>query len=131
MNFFKRFRSYLIGVILGMLVVVVVFKDKANLFTSWLPENRVLLEISEKKLITTPKSACQLQCLGKTAADIKTRLLEKTSVEFAKSDTHSKPKKYCLMQDFDGTPTCIMVAIQDSTVAIDEIKSGNTLTCDC
>ena len=131
MNLFKRFRSYFIGVLLGMLVVMIVFKDKANLFTSWLPENRVLLELTEKKMFTTPKADCQLKCLGKQKEDLSKYLTSHTSVEFSKSQPQAKPREYYLIQTVDGIKTSLLVTILDSTFTLTEIKSDQTLNCDC
>lgn len=131
MNFLKRFRSYLIGVGLGMLMVVVIFKDKANLFTSWLPENRVLQELTDKKINTTPKTACILKCLGRTETELQKNFLSFGAVEFSNSKTQATPKEYCVMQDVDGVKTCLMITVLDSTSILTEIKSDKTLNCGC
>ncbi len=131
MNLFKRFRSYIIGVVLGMLVVMIVFKDKANLFTSWLPENRVLQDLTDKKMFTTPKADCQLKCLGKTDKDLQQAFLSTTSVEFSQSQPQASPKQYYLMQDINGVKSALLVTVLDSTFTLNEIKSDQTLKCGC
>jgi len=131
MSLFKRFRSYIIGVLLGILMVMIIFKDKANLFTSWLPENRVLLELSEKKITTTPKTACVLNCIGKTEKEIQDNFLTATSVEFSKSNPQATPREYCLIQEIGGVKTQLMVNVLDSSVTLQEIKSEQSLKCDC
>lgn len=131
MNLFKRFRSYFIGFGLGIIMVMFIFRDKANLFTSWLPENRVLIDLYQADLKTTPKAACQLVCVGKDLNQIKEGFKDSTTVEFSQSKTHQMPREYCLMQQINGEPTCLIVALQDSTATINEVRPGVGVKCDC
>ncbi len=131
MALLKRFRSYFIGFGLGLLMVMFIFRDKANLFTSWLPENRVLIDLYQRDILTTPKTACQLKCLGKSVKEFKELLKDDTSVEFSKSSTQADPKVYFLVQEIDKKPIPVLVTILDSTAMITEIRMPREVQCGC
>ncbi|MES2629414.1 MAG: hypothetical protein V4616_10650 [Bacteroidota bacterium] len=131
MSFPKRFRSYLIGFGLGILIVIFIFRDRANLFTAWLPENRVLIEIYQDSLVASAKSDCQLKCLGKSVENIREGLKDNTSVEFRNSRTQQNPRIYCLVQTINDEPVPMMVTLRDSVATIDEFKLPATISCSC
>ncbi len=131
MSLFKRFRSYFIGFGIGIIMVIFIFRDKANLFTSWLPENRVLIDLYQADLKITPKAACQLACVGKDLKQIRESFKDSTSVEFSQSKTHQVPREYCVMQQINGEPTCLMISVLDSTATINELRPGIGVDCKC
>ena len=128
----KRFRSYFIGFGLGILVVMFIFRDKANLFTSWLPENRVLIDLYQKEITTNTLTECQLKCLGSDTAKFKEGLKDDSSVEFSLSKPQADPKEYCLIQTVGGEQVTFMVSSStDSTAVINTIKLPANKSCDC
>ena len=44
----RRFSLYLVGVGLGVLLVMIFFKDRLDVLSSWLPEPRIRTEVIEK-----------------------------------------------------------------------------------
>lgn len=131
MSFLKRFRSYFIGFGIGIIMVMFIFRDRANLFTSWLPENRVLIELYQDSVITTPLTECQLACLGTNLSEFKEGLKENTSVEFSKSKPQQKPREYCLVQNVKGSPTTIIVETKDSITTVTAVIVPAGVKCDC
>jgi hypothetical protein len=131
MNLGKRLRAYIIGIGIGTILVFFIFKDKSALFTGWLPNNRVLYEIRESRMATTPHTACILQCMEFPLDSLKKGLISATKVDFSQSSTHKEPRTYCLMQDIRGTETCLMVSIADSVATISDIRSAPAGKCQC
>lgn len=128
---FKRFRSYFIGFGLGIIMVIFIFRDKANLFTSWLPENRVLIDLYQREITTNPKTDCQLKCLGVDIKKFKEGLKDDTSVEFSLSKTQGEPKIYYLIQNINEKAITATVSTKDSTAVIETIQLPVDVNCDC
>ena len=93
MGFLHRLKYYLIGVGIGILVVLAIFKDRK--LTSWTPKNQVLKEIADKSLTTNELSACKLNCLRLELSELK-RMIAEGDVEFSKSDVRGKARKYLI-----------------------------------
>lgn len=87
-TFWRRFRTYLVGVGLGLLLVYIFFGDRD--FSFWTPEGRVLTAIDSSDLTISSKVLCQLECLQLADEDWR-NLLNNASVDFSKSATRKKP----------------------------------------
>lgn len=88
MGFWRRFRTYLVGVGLGLLLVYVFFGDRD--FYSWTPEGRVLLAIDSSEVTISALAKCQLSCL-QIDQDSLQRLMDNATVDFSESETSKKP----------------------------------------
>ena len=122
--FWNRVRMYLVGVVLGCLLVAFFFRGRLDWLTSWLPENRVLNEI---KLGANADvfNDCARQCgMSVTAYD----LIGEADVDFSKSKVHESPKIYHLQY----TDWQWKVAVQDSTAELLSVsRMGEERWCLC
>ncbi len=88
MKFWKRLRTYLVGVGLGLVMVYFFFGDRDLSF--WTPQGRVLIAIDSSSQVISEKAVCQLACYGfsdTTLWDIQSM----ASVDFSESDTRKEP----------------------------------------
>ncbi len=97
MNFARRLRAYTIGLTLGVLLVVAMFKERLSVLTAWLPENRVLQELNSSDLTYSPAALCELKCLGLDTSHVSETMRE-GKVRFSLSETHTKPRVYAIDQ---------------------------------
>lgn len=88
MTFWRRLRTYLVGVGLGLLLVYVIFGDRDLSF--WTPQGRVLTAIDSSEQSLSEKAICQMACLNITKADI-LEIQKTASVDFSESETQKKP----------------------------------------
>jgi len=98
MTFFQRFKRYLFGIAIGVILTGVFFKDRGNLFTSWLPENVVLNSIKENRVDLSDKASCQFEYYRLQNSDIEA-LLEEGDVVFSESQVDRKPYVYSIYSE--------------------------------
>lgn len=96
MNFNQRLLRYLIGVMIGLLIVYALFGDRN--WTGWTPGNRVLKELREGSLHKSERAQCQMDCLGISDAAVKT-MLTTGKVSFSESNARSTPRVYVVKND--------------------------------
>lgn len=98
MTFWKRFRMYLLGVGMGIVLVYLFFgKEKTeNALWGWLPKNTVKKEMLSYDLMYNKE---QINCFN-NCSSIKvdsisiSEVLKNGNVDFSLSDTRKFPKKY-------------------------------------
>jgi len=88
MTFWKRLRTYLVGVGLGLLIVYVFFKDRD--LSGWTPQGRVLTTIDSSAVTLSDRAKCQLQCNNFELEDWR-KVHATASVDFSESSTQKKP----------------------------------------
>lgn len=94
-TFFRRLRTYLIGVFLGSIMVYFFFQDRLSLFTSWTPKNRVLTAIETSDWQMSKLDSCTFECLG---VKEKQTLLNEASVLFSESKSEiDNPVRYYIV----------------------------------
>ena len=94
MKFWRRLKYYGIGLGGGLIMVFMIFGNRG---CSWLPENRVLNEISESKMLISEKAKCQQECLNLSDEKIYSLFVKKEGdVLFKKSEPHADPRKYVI-----------------------------------
>ena len=81
MDFLRRLKYYLIGVGLGILLVLAIFKDRK--LTAWMPENQVKKEFAEKEILYPEELKCRLKCHGLMEKDELESLLVSGVVYFS------------------------------------------------
>lgn len=128
--FYRRLRAYIIGIALGIVMVLVIFKDRASLFTAWTPGNRVKTEIRESRDSVSERASCQLLCLGLSSSALFDSL-SSADVNFKESQTSSQPKTYLLEREIHGSTTGFFVQLADSTALLKEVRSPAVSGCNC
>lgn len=102
MNFGQRLLRFLLGVLIGVILCGFFFKDKAHLFTSWLPGQRVKDRIIATEWTVAPTFTSIYACLTDgDAQDSFRQSIDEANVLFSESDTQVEPKIYQLEMD-DG-----------------------------
>lgn len=88
MTFWRRFRLYLLGVGLGLLLVFIFFGQRD--WTSWTPEGRVLTTIDSSAQSFSERAICQMECLELDSTDL-INIQDLASVDFSESSPQKKP----------------------------------------
>lgn len=113
----KRFRAYLIGVLIGCVVVFFYYGERLTILTSWLPTERVktdiLLYIQESEVTT-----CATKCADWDYAKILSAI-DEAEVNFSESET-TPPNRVYLLETEEYQ---MKFAVQDSTAQLVSIGS--------
>lgn len=94
MSFFERFKFYLIGVFAGSLLVILMFGRRNSckaMVTNYLPNGRVLLEVSSKPLFYSNDVLNQLEESQIDTGDFRANILPQLKIDFDLSDQRAKP----------------------------------------
>jgi hypothetical protein len=128
----RRWRSFLIGVLLGSLIVyLLLFYNRDRDLSFWFPEKRVLNDI-KAKLGPIEQYDCELSCEQMFPSDLE-KLLTEGDVDFAKSKPRETPKEYLVNYlAEEGWAAEAVFSIQDSTATMKSIVSTKHVDgCDC
>lgn len=128
MNFKQRLLRFMIGVTIGILVSLFMFKDKLNLFTSWLPANVVKKRLQDSYWDVSPRSTCLLDCIDMDLKEFKIYLLE-GDVDFKGSVTEGETKEYQFVFSDSDLLRTARFAVRDSSAQLLEL--GTIKSCDC
>lgn len=103
MTFWKRFRMYLLGVGLGVILVYLFFgKEKTeNALWGWLPKNAIKKEMTSYDLVfNEDEISCFNNCSSMKVDSVAiSKVLLNGKVDFSLSDTRVFPKKYVFFND--------------------------------
>ena len=88
MTFWKRLRTYLIGVALGLLIVYVFFKDRD--LSGWTPQGRVLTTIDSSQVSISERARCQINCYSLETEEWR-EIHKVASVDFSESNVRKEP----------------------------------------
>ncbi len=88
MTFWRRFRTYLVGVGLGLLIVYVMFGDRE--LNTWTPEKRIMTTIDSSAISISARAECQLKCLGLENRKW-VEIQQASNVDFSESNPQKKP----------------------------------------
>lgn len=91
-------KYYLIGVGLGILMVLAIFKDRS--FTSWTPKNKINAAIINTPIDNSDWLDCYLDCLDLDTNSLK-ELIIKGSVDYSRSEVENQ-KDRTYMFEFDN-----------------------------
>lgn len=126
MTFWKRFRYYMIGVTIGLVVSFFFFRGRG---CAWLPENRVKNELVSSIILYSDDIKCQMSCNELTDEDI-FKILDDGSVLFSESKPNETPKIYILEgESVKGNKFKMEISIKDSISQI--LSIGKEVKCDC
>ena len=118
MNFLKRLKFYLIGFILGLILVYGIFKDRS---WDWLPENKIKKFLLENpiKINYNKKELNLSNQLSKKIFDV----IINGKVNFSKSETNQNLKKYFI--EYNHTTAIFNISFNDTLCRILTIDSFN------
>ncbi|MFT5337186.1 MAG: hypothetical protein ACI9YL_001188 [Luteibaculaceae bacterium] len=130
MKFWYRLRVYLVGVGIGIVLVFFFFKDRTSVLTSWTPNNRIMLELVEKKVMDNPAWKCFNFCLE---VDDVNAFYSTGDVRFSESQTKINPRVYkVLFSKSDNHHVEMEFVMRDSTVDLTAMKALDfQVECDC
>ena len=119
MNFWQRFRFFLIGFIPGTIILIMIINKKGCSS----PNELKILELSHQHLALGEKAKCKLKCLVLTEAGFKVTLRD-MEVNYDLSEVHKKPFGYYYMQGKKGSTLRYEVVAEDkdTTTYINDIK---------
>lgn len=126
----KRVRLFIIGVILGSIIMYFfVLKDR-NIYLG--PEEVIITKIQEGKPQISDLAKCKMQCYSITPTDIKT-LLENADIDFGASDVHGKPCKTYLINNENKLNLLKQVSFKmcDSLIILSDINIESKANCNC
>lgn len=127
MNFLNRLKYYLIGVGLGILIVMSIFKDRK--LTSWTPNNQVIKQIEEFPLKLSSIDLCRIECLEISVDSLKTYLLN-GDVDFSSSDVHSEGGKIYAIEIESEIVSAVRIKINEESCEVLELNLLKE-NCDC
>jgi len=94
MNFFGRFKFYLLGVIAGSFLVILLFGRRSScrdMATNYMPGGRVLLEMSSKPILYSNPVLQHLNNSKVDTATFRTKIMPELDINFDQSDQRAKP----------------------------------------
>jgi hypothetical protein len=128
MGFWRRLRTYLIGVGLGCFMVYFFFKDRQ--FDAWLPEGRVLEQIERSVIQPSSNANCWLRCTA-LSNDTLMKSLVQGEVDFGESETRREPCPiYLISSQLAGEAITYRVELCRDTAFILEMH-GIRQDCSC
>lgn len=127
MNFLKRLKFYLIGVGIGILMVMSIFKDRS--FTSWTPKNQIKAAISNKPIDYNDWLDCKLNCLNIDTIMLKNKILE-GKINYNESDVEDQNNRTYIIELEDEGINKVSIYISRDTLKFKEIDVSY-LDCDC
>ena len=130
MTFWRRFRTYLIGVGLGLLIVYVIFGDRE--LNTWTPKNRIMTTIDSSTVSISDRAVCQLKCLG--LEDKKwVEIQHASDINFSESNAQKKPcPVYRLENKFDKGEYTMIWEVCENEERVEMLSvSKEGKSCDC
>lgn len=132
MNLFQRFKRYLFGVLLGLILVFFFFGDRSELLTAWMPNERVMKRLRETRLEIPDSVKCRLNCFELDSAKVAELISDDGNVRFAKSETREEPILYRVDFEQHTSPVRVTFACDDSVSAVvDVLPLEGLQPCDC
>jgi uncharacterized membrane protein YgaE (UPF0421/DUF939 family) len=124
MNIWQRLLRYLIGILIGCVIVFLIFPDRDWL--SWTPQKQLLARIRSGKLNYEAGVDRKLDCFQIHDADIQLLRID-GKIDFDKSLVHEEPKKYFLYRN----NLSLIIALQDSIITVlDATDASKKANCD-
>lgn len=128
MNFAKRLRYYAIGLMMGLVVSFMFFKNRG---CGWLPGNRVMDAISSSYIVRTDSMQCLMNCNAISDEDLY-NIFYHGDVLFSESKVDEPEKIYVLQGIREVTQSKFKIAfkIKDTISVIHHIPDAHN-TCNC
>lgn len=127
---FRRIRLYLVGFVLGLILVGFIYKGRG----CKMPSSVKLEELCAQQKIYSEKAKCQLQCLAITESKLN-QSLENGKINYDESDVRKEPYGYYTIESVLEAKDSIKVLIEDKD-SVSSIVSLNHPAlkekgCDC
>jgi hypothetical protein len=133
MSFARRIRLFIIGILIGSLVVWG-FLFRGRTFPAWTPEGRVLEALQEHPIRITSEARCMLNCNKITDDDI-LALIADGDVLFSESDIRGKDIPEYVVEGKGKNLKLYKMKFRSeylTTVLISVLPTPNSnATCDC
>jgi hypothetical protein len=133
MSFARRIRLFIIGILIGSLVVWG-FLFRGRTFPAWTPEGRVLEALQEHPIRISSEARCMLNCNNITDDDI-LALIADGDVLFSESDIRGKDIPEYVVEGKGKNLKLYKMKFRSeylTTVLISVLPSPNSnATCDC
>jgi hypothetical protein len=129
MNFWQRFRFFLIGFIPGSIILIMILNKKGC--TS--PNELKMLELSHQHMQLGEKAKCKLKCLVLTENGFKVTLRD-MEVNYDLSDVHKKPYGLYYLQPKKGMSSRyeLLAEDKDTVTFINDLKLQPAIPgCSC
>ncbi|CAG0982258.1 hypothetical protein FLAV_01832 [Flavobacteriales bacterium] len=124
MTFFRRLRLYLLGVVIGVIIVYFMLLHKRER-PSWLPQGRILEQIASSEIRFTDKALCSMEALNVNETEVKSLISKKGSVFFSKSDTKRKPCPVYYIKGKEEKEIFVKVEMCDSISTVMWVSTEN------
>ena len=112
-----RFTLYGIGFAIGILIVFFFLGGK-NASCNWLPNDRILNIISQKKITFSEDVKGKLESMGTDSLDIM-QILDRGDIDFSKSQVKNEPcRNYWIEGSVDQKNLVITVELCDSVAVV-------------
>lgn len=117
---------------MGCIVVAWAFGDKIDLFTSWMPNERVLVRLQQTEMKQTQKAKCLMDCLGIERTHIDA-LKQEGDIDFKASETQNKPLIYIVNHNDSllGNYQLSFAASDSTSTIIDAKLEKGKMDCAC
>ena len=128
----RRFKLFFIGMFLGTLAVILFFGDRLELFSSWMPNDRVLLRLRQTELKMTEHAKCLMDCFQIERKHID-KIMNEGNVDFKESKTQEDPLIYLVRhkgKDF-GDYSLTFAARDSTSTIISAERIDLKIECDC
>jgi len=133
MSFARRIRLFILGILIGSLVVWG-FLFRGRTFPAWTPEGRVLEALNEHPIRISSKARCMLNCNHITDEDILS-LIADGDVLFSESDIRGKDIPEYVVEGKGKNLKLYKMKFRSeylTTVLISVLPTPNSnATCDC
>ena len=134
MNKWRRIRLYLLGFLIGCVMVYFLLLRGVNR-DYWTPNNRVKEQVKKSTFKYSEHAKCMLQCKGISEDEVQ-EILKNGDVNFTESDTHGVPvPTYAIEGTSHNKKLRVLVTVfeHDSTAEITTAinMEAGTDTCKC
>lgn len=128
-DLFRRLRFYGFGFMMGILIVIYVYKGKG----CQLPGSRKLSELAYQKLELTKHGECRMKCGGITEADIK-EILKTGKINYDKSDVQDTRHGTYAIEGLASNKQILGIVVADIDTISSLLEINMAIerdTCDC
>jgi len=117
----RRFKLFGFGIILGLLVSFFFFQGRLNVFTDWMPGNRVKFRLRSTYVGNSPEVDALIKA-NNWPDTLANCFMWEGDVKFNESKTRSEPKIYVVDWKLNGQLLKAQFAAGDSTAVMETLE---------